>query len=45
MLMFTKSGNPGLAGKNKNTVRCALLLLLNQQAVEDRVSSLTANIL
>lgn len=41
--MFTKPGNPGLAGKN-NTVRCALLLLLNQQDTEDRVSGLTANL-
>lgn len=44
VFIFAKSGNPGIAGKNTNPVRCALLLSLNQQAV-DSESGLTGNLL
>lgn len=40
-----KSDNPGLVGKNKNPVRCALLLLLKQQTVEGKESGLIAKLL
>lgn len=45
VFIFAKSGNPGLAGKNKNPVRYPLLLLLNEQAAEDRELSLIVNLL
>lgn len=41
VFIFAKFGNPGLAGKNRDPVRCVLLLLWNQQAVEDRESGST----
>lgn len=39
VFIFAKFGNPGLAGKNRDPVRC---VLWNQQAVEDRESGSTS---